>query len=100
MVPFGVVTLRRKRASELRSCGLVPSRSRQAREELAYTGRRLELSVHARGTAADGKRQPVVIGHDREHRFVRDIVADEQRTAALERLMRHQLMHAGRLGES
>ena len=32
--------------------------------------------------------------------FVGDVVADEERTAALERLMRHQLAHAGRLGET
>jgi len=43
---------------------------------------------------------PSIIRHDGEYRFVGDVVADEERTAPPEGLVRHQLAHAGRLGES
>ena len=57
-----------------------------------------EMARHALGPAADRERETVEIGHDRKDRFIGDVVTDEERLAAVERRMRHQLAHARRLG--
>jgi len=72
----------------------------QTREELAHVARRIEMTRHALRAAANGKCKTVVIRHDRKHRFVRDVVADEQGLAALEWGVCHQFAHAARLGET
>ena len=72
----------------------------QMREEFAHIARRIEMPGDAPGAAADRERKAVEIGHDREHAFVGDVVADEERTAALEGLVHHQFPYAGRLGEA
>src|SRR3978361_2337497 len=60
-----------------RAC--VPFVVKQMREKLPYVIRRIEMSGHAHGTTADGKCEAIHIRHDGEHRFVGDIVADEER---------------------
>src|SRR3954471_18961136 len=77
-----------------------PSVVEQPREERAHVVRRVEVPVDTHGAAADREGKPVHVGHDREHGLVGDVVADEDRTASLERLVLHQLAHAGRLGET
>src|ERR1700753_1196384 len=72
----------------------------QLRQKRAHVARLVEMAVDALRAATDRKRQPVHVGHNRKHRLISDVVADEQRTAALERLVRHQFLHAGSLGET
>src|ERR1700681_652605 len=75
----------------------VPFVIEQMREKLPHIARRIEVSGDALGAPANGKCKAVEIRHDRKHRFVGDIVADEERTPALERLVRHQFPHPARL---
>src|SRR3954454_1298209 len=49
---------------------------------------------------ADGERLAAEVGHDGEHGFVGDVIADEHRAAALERPVGHQLAHPARLVEA
>ena len=57
------------------------------------------MSGNTPDACADGERGSVEFGHDREHRFIRDIVADEQRTAVAERRTLHQFPNAARLAD-
>src|SRR5260370_20581286 len=77
----------------------VPFIIEQMREKFPHIARRIEMPGYAVRAAADGKGETIEIRHDREHRFVGDVVADEKRTSALERFARHQFPHAARLGE-
>jgi hypothetical protein len=61
------------------------------REPRPHVARLVEMTGHALRAPADGKRQAAEIGHDREHRFIGDIVADENRAAALERLVQSSI---------
>ena len=54
----------------------------------------IEMTGDAMRAPADGKCEAAEIGHDGEHRFIGDIVADENRTAALERFVGHQFEDA------
>ena len=62
--------------------------------------RLIELTGHTLRVAANRKSNPAQAGHCCEHRFIGDIVADENRPAAEERFVRHQLADAGRLVET
>src|SRR6267142_6201387 len=69
----------------------------QARKPLAHITGLVEMVGHALRAPAHRECQTIKIGHDGEYRFVGDIVADENRTAALERFVGHQFEHAGGL---
>src|SRR5580704_629681 len=62
----------------------------QMREPIPHITRLIEMTGHAMGAPADGKCEAAEIGHDREHGFIRDVVADKSRTATPERFVRHQ----------
>src|SRR6266568_3111856 len=62
----------------------------ETREPFTHVARLVEMTRNALRATADGKCQAVEIRHDREHALVGDVVTDENRPAALERLMRHQ----------
>src|ERR1700730_11899415 len=67
----------------------------QTREPLPHVARFIEMIGHALGAPAHGERKTAKIGHEGEYRFVGDIVADKNRTAAPERFVAHQFQHAG-----
>src|ERR1700761_6191369 len=72
----------------------------QLREKISHVVRRAELTGDALGISAYREGEPVEIGHNCEHGFIGDVIADEQRTATLERFMHHQFAHAASLGET
>src|SRR3954453_2786122 len=72
----------------------------QMREPFPDIARFVEMPGHAMRAPAHRKRLAAEIRHDGEHGFVGDIVADEHRATALERLVGHQFAHATRLVEA
>src|ERR1700730_3356591 len=58
----------------------------QTREPFADIARFVEMTGHAGRAPAHGKRKAAKIGHDRKHAFISHVIADENRTAAPERL--------------
>src|SRR4029077_1136963 len=66
----------------------------ETRKPRAHVARFVKMSGHALRAPAHGKCKTTKIGHDREHRFVGDVIADENRTAAAERLVGHQFANA------
>src|SRR5665811_1996221 len=77
--------------------GLVTDETRKPLPDLA---RIVEMARNAFGAPAHGKGKPAKLRHDGEYALVGDIVADKDRTAALERLVGHQFGHAGCLVEA
>ena len=64
------------------------------REPLPHITGFIEMVGHARRAPADRKCKAAQIRHDSKYRFVGDIVADKDRTAALERFVGHQFEQA------
>ena len=95
----GTVFENRRHRKTLWQC-CVPFVVEQMREKLPDIIRRVEMPRHAFRTPADGECETVEVRHDAEHRFIGDVIADEERATSSERLMRHQFEHAGRLGET
>src|ERR1700676_1332612 len=65
----------------------VPFIIEQMREKFPYIARRIEMPGDALRAPADRKCEAIEIRHDCEHRFVGDIVADEERSASPERFV-------------
>src|SRR4051794_2034587 len=72
----------------------------QMREPFPDVARFVEMPGHAMRAPAHRKRLTAEIRHDGEHGFVSDVVADEHRAAALERLVGHQFAHSAGLVEA
>src|SRR3984893_15593372 len=72
----------------------------ETRKPRPHVARLIKIIRNTCRVTANKQCQAAIFRNDREHHFVRDIVADENRTAALERFMRHQFADAGRLGEA
>src|SRR5262249_40070041 len=73
---------------------------KQAGKEFAQVARRIEMTYASVCLFSDRECHSIELGHDRESRFVGDIIADEKWPAAGERLLRHQLADAACLGEA
>src|SRR6516225_7784073 len=73
---------------------------KQARKKFAHVARRIEMTRDSACPFTDRECHSIELGHDRESRFVGDIVADEQWPTAGERSLRHQFANAACLGEA
>src|SRR6202042_790577 len=81
-------SLRKDRSASLSSFGRFVAD--KVGEPLPHVARFVEMTGHALCAPADGKCEATETGHNGEYRFVGDIVADEDRTAALEGFVGHQ----------
>src|SRR6202790_1709720 len=66
----------------------------ETRKPRAHVARFVKMTGHALRAPAHGEGESTQIRHDRKHRFIGDVIADENRTAAAERLVAHQFANA------